>query len=125
LARRVTNTSALNFGTFGAAATINRVRQQKAAADSIIFDLASAVAVAINEQFEIAAGGYQADYKNGTDGNDGHISAMVDAFYGNSTDGFESFTLDLISGAAATAPITVSGYSAQTWNAFTFSTVPD
>ena len=98
---------------------------QKAAADSIIFDLASAVAVGTNEQFEFSAGAYQIDYKRGTDGNDGHIAAMVDAFYGNSTDGFESFTLDLISGAAATAPITVSGYAAQTFNNFTFSTVAD
>lgn len=125
MARRITNTNSLNFGTFSAAATINRVRQQKTSADSIIFDLASAVAVGVNEQFELSAGAYQLDYKNGTDGNDGHISAMVDAFYGNSTDGFESFTLDLISGAAATAPITVSGYAAQTFNNFTFSTVAD
>ena len=124
MARRVQNTNALNFGTFGAAATINRIRLQKASADSAVLDLDSAVAVAQNEQFEIAANNLQIDYKRG-ELSDGHMLALIDAFYGNSTDGFESFTVDLISGASSTTPITTGGYSAQTLNNFTFSTVAD
>ena len=82
----------------------------------------SSVSVANAEQFEIAASSFQLDMKRG-DLSDGFMTAFVDAYFGNSTDGFESFTVDL--GTASALPITVSGYAAQTLNNFTFSTVAD
>lgn len=122
MARRVQNQVAWNFGTFGAAATITRIRQGKAAGDRQTLALAANVAVAQAEQFEIPANGFSIAYTRGAL-SDGHMTALVDGLYGNSVDGFESFTIDL--GSASDLPIAVTGYAAVTAAAWVFATVAD
>ena len=130
MARRVSNTNSINAGTNtgGGSLTINRIRikrQGAPAAAAAVLDLDSSVSVGSNQQFELASGALQLDFKSGDFG-DGFMNDFVNLLFGNSTDGFTNIEVDFISGANSVTPIAAStGLTQQTWNNFTFSNPAD
>ena len=122
MAVQIANGAAINFGTFGAAATVTHIRFRRGSDDGqpVVKALATAKAVGNGEEFEIPEGGLTVRYPSG-DVTDAHMRALVEGYWG--TGGSLSVEIDAMTNA--TTPVAVTGYSQQTTNDWDVTTPAD
>ena len=122
MAVRVQNGADINFGTFGAAATVTHVRVRRASDDGqpVVAQLSASVAVASDEQFQIDEGNLDFLYPSGDMG-DTHMQAVVEAYWGSGG----SLSMEIDAMTDATTVVSVSGYSQQTFGDWDVSTETD
>ncbi len=128
MAVRIENTAAINFGTFAAAATVTHIRIRRASDDGqpLVRALASSVAVANGNEFQIDAGRLDILYPSGTLGidrtqSDAHMQAVVESYWGAGA----TLAMEVDAMTDANTPVAVTGYSQQSVSAWTLTTEAD
>lgn len=108
---RIKNGDDINFGAFGAAATVTHVRVRRASDDAgaVVIALREAVAVAQNNEFQIDTGKLIIDHPEGNVGVP-YVRKLVEGFWGSG--GSTSMEVDAMTDA--TTVVSVTGYSQQT-----------
>jgi len=122
MAIKVATRAEIDFGTFGAAATVTHVRLRPAAtaqqaARGFVIALTTPAAVGANAEFSLPSGDIQVVYPSG-DLPDSHVQAAVGPLWSG-----VSWQIDAMT--SATTPVSVSGYSQQTYSGWTVTTEPD
>ncbi len=114
MAIRVENGAGLNFGTFGAAATVSHIRIRRGSDDGqpVVKALGTPVTVAVNEQFAINPGNLDIVYPAG-DLTNAHMLALVEGYWGT-TGSRTSMEIDAMTDASTV--VSVSGYAQQSTN---------
>ena len=122
MAVRVQNGANINFGTFGAEATVSHVRIRRASDNGqpVVKALSSPVAVGSGEQFQIDAGNLDIVYPAGDLGNT-HMRAVVEAYWGSGG----SLSMEIDAMTDSSTPVAVSGYSQQSTSDWDISTEAD
>ena len=122
MAVRVQNGADINFGTFGAAATVTHIRIRRASDNGqpVVKALASSVAVAANTPFQIDENNLDILYPSG-DLTDAHMKAVVESYWG--VGGTLNMEIDAMTDA--TTVVAVSGYSQQSTSDWGISTETD
>ena len=117
MAVRVEPNATIAFGTMGAAVDVTHVRVQKAGTDPIVRPLASTLSVPNGSALQIPTTSFDVVYPQNQVGND-HMEAVVNAYWSG-----EEMQIDCMTNS--TTPVSTSGYSQQTNDAWTITTEAD
>ena len=117
MAVRVEPDATIAFGTMGAAVDVTHVRVQKAGADAIVRSLTTTLSVPNGSALQIPSTSFDVVYPQNQVGND-HMEAVVNAYWSGEEMQIDCMTDD-------STPLTTSGYSQQTNDAWTITTEAD
>ncbi len=122
MAIEVKNGANLNFGTFAAAVRVTHVRFRRASDDGqpVVKQLASAVQVAANEQFQFDEGDLKVKYPSG-DLTDAHMEELVEGYWGSG--GSTEMEVDAMTSGSAV--VSVGGYAQQSTSDWDIAAVSD